>query len=58
MYAGMSTVEQAKTDFSLRQQIEALRAYAARKSYEVFEQVQDAGQRGAEPEEARHGSCN
>ena len=58
MYAGMSTVEQAKTDFSLRQQIEALRAYDARKGYEVFKQVQDTGQSGAEPRETRHGSCN
>jgi site-specific DNA recombinase len=43
----VSTEEQAKTGYSLVQQIEALRAYAAREGYGVAEEVVDAGQSGA-----------
>src|ERR671926_693018 len=46
-YARVSTDEQARSGYSLAQQIEALRAYAAREGYEVLEEVQDAGQSGA-----------
>jgi site-specific DNA recombinase len=47
LYARVSTDEQARTGYSLAQQIEALKDYAAREGYEVLEEVQDAGQSGA-----------
>jgi site-specific DNA recombinase len=47
LYARVSTDEQARTGFSLAQQLEALREYAAREGYDVLEEVQDAGQSGA-----------
>src|SRR3712207_6022163 len=47
LYARVSTDEQARSGFSLAQQIEALRAYAAREGYEVLEEVSDPGQSGA-----------
>src|SRR5919112_3150254 len=47
LYARVSTDEQARSGFSLAQQIEALRAYAAQEGYEVLEEVKDAGQSGA-----------
>src|SRR5215207_4089624 len=47
LYARVSTDEQARSGYSLAQQIEALRAYAAREGYEVLEEVPDAGQSGA-----------
>ena len=47
LYARVSTDEQARFGYSLAQQIEALRAYAAREGYEVLEEVQDPGQSGA-----------
>lgn len=40
-------VEQAKSGYSLAQQIEALRAYVVREGYEVLEEVTDPGQSGA-----------
>jgi len=43
----VSTDEQARSGYSLAQQIEALREYAAREEYEVLEEVKDAGQSGA-----------
>ena len=55
LYARVSTDEQARSGYSLAQQIEALRAYAARECYEVQEEVTDAGQSGAKPREAQHG---
>jgi len=39
LYASVSTEEQARTGFSLHQLIKVLRAYAARKGYDVFEEV-------------------
>jgi hypothetical protein len=39
LYARVSTDEQARSGYSLAQQIEALRAYAAREGYEVLEEV-------------------
>jgi DNA invertase Pin-like site-specific DNA recombinase len=45
--ARVSTDEQARSGYSLAQQIEALRAYAAREGYEVLEEIQDAGYSGA-----------
>jgi site-specific DNA recombinase len=47
LYARVSTDEQARSGYSLAQQIEALRDYAASESYEVLEEVQDPGQSGA-----------
>ncbi len=47
LYARVSTDEQARSGYSLAQQTEALRAYAAREGYEVLEEVLDAGQSGA-----------
>ena len=43
-YARVSTDEQARSGYSLAQQLEALRAYAAREGYEVLEEVVDPGQ--------------
>jgi site-specific DNA recombinase len=47
LYSRVSTDEQARSGYSLAQQIEALRAYAAREGYEVLEEVVDPGQSGA-----------
>src|SRR5215212_7351851 len=47
LYARVSTDEQARSGYSLAQQIEAPREYAAREGYEVLEEVQDPGQSGA-----------
>jgi site-specific DNA recombinase len=47
LYARVSTDEQARSGYSLAQQLEALREYAARESYEVLEEVVDPGQSGA-----------
>ena len=47
LYARVSTDEQARSGYSLAQQIEALREYAAREDYEVLEKVTDPGQSGA-----------
>ena len=47
LYARVSTDEQARSGYSLAQQIEALKAYAAREGYEVLEEVRDPGQSGA-----------
>src|SRR5215217_3689647 len=46
LYARVSTEEQARTGYSLAQQLEALREYAAREGYEVLEEVTDPGQSG------------
>src|SRR5215216_2748034 len=47
LYARVSTDEQARSGYSLAQQLEALRDFVAREGYEVLEEVQDAGQSGA-----------
>jgi hypothetical protein len=47
LYAGVSTLELAEKGYSLAQQLEALREYAAREGYEVLEEVTDPGQSGA-----------
>jgi site-specific DNA recombinase len=39
LYARVSTDEQARSGYSLAQQIEALREYAAREGYEVLEEI-------------------
>jgi len=46
LYARVSTEEQARSCYSLAQQLEALRDYAAREGYEVLEEVMDPGQSG------------
>ena len=45
LYARVSTDEQARSGYSLAQQMEALREYAAREGYEVFEEVADPAAR-------------
>ena len=47
LYARVSTDEQARSGYSLAQQMEALRAHAAREGFEVVEEVSDPGQSGA-----------
>src|SRR3712207_9286562 len=47
LYARVSTDEQARSGYSLAQQLEALREYAAREGYEVLEEVVDPGHSGA-----------
>jgi site-specific DNA recombinase len=47
LYARVSTDEQARTGYSLAQQLEALREYAAREGFQVLEEIQDPGQSGA-----------
>jgi site-specific DNA recombinase len=47
LYCRVSTDEQARSGYSLAQQLEALREYAAREGYEVLEEVSDPGQSGA-----------
>ena len=47
LYARVSTDEQARSGYSLAQQLEALRAYCKREGYEVLEEVADPGESGA-----------
>src|SRR5215217_8613544 len=47
LYARVSTDQQARSGYSLAQQLEALREYAAREGYEILEEVVDPGQSGA-----------
>jgi site-specific DNA recombinase len=47
LYARVSTDEQARSGYSLAQQMEALKAYAAQEGYEVLEEVTDPRQSGA-----------
>src|SRR5829696_6986042 len=47
LFARVSTDEQARSGYSLAQQLEALREHAAREGYEVIEEVSDPGQSGA-----------
>ena len=47
LYARVSTDEQARSGYSLAQQLEALREYANREGYEVLKEVSDPGQSGA-----------
>jgi site-specific DNA recombinase len=47
LYARVSTEEQARSGYSLAQQIEVLRQYAARERYEVLEEILDRSQSGA-----------
>jgi DNA invertase Pin-like site-specific DNA recombinase len=47
LYSRVSTSEQAEKGYSLAQQLQALREYAAHEGYEVLEEVTDPGQSGA-----------
>ena len=47
LYARVSTDEQARSGYSLAQQLEALRVYCEREGYEVLQEVWDPGQSGA-----------
>jgi site-specific DNA recombinase len=47
LYTRVSTDEQARSGYSLAQQLEVLREFAAREGYEVLEEVSDPGQSGA-----------
>ena len=47
LYARVSTDEQARSGYSLRQQVERLSEHAASEGYEVLEEVSDPGQSGA-----------
>src|SRR5918997_1898729 len=47
LYARVSTNEQATSGYSLSQQLEALREYAAREGYEIVEEITDPGLTGA-----------
>src|SRR5919112_531802 len=47
IYARVSTDEQARSGYSLAQQIEACRAWCEREGYEVLEGITDPGQSGA-----------
>jgi site-specific DNA recombinase len=47
LYARVSTEEQAKSGYSLGQQMTRLREYAATEGYDILEEVTDAGYSGA-----------
>jgi site-specific DNA recombinase len=47
LYARVSTDEQARTGYSLAQQLEALREYAAQEGYSILDEITDEGQSGA-----------
>src|SRR5215218_5864197 len=47
LYARVSTDEQARSGYSLGQQLERLRKYATAEGYEVLEEIEDSGQSGA-----------
>src|SRR5829696_5016906 len=47
LYARVSTEEQARSGYSLAQQLQALREHAACEGYEVLEEVTDPGQSGS-----------
>ena len=55
LYARVSTDEQARSGYSLAQQLEALREYAAREGYEVLEEVNRPRTKRRKPGEAGHG---
>jgi site-specific DNA recombinase len=47
LYARVSTDEQARSGYSLAQQLEALRAYSVSEGYQVLEEIEDPGYSGA-----------
>src|SRR5919112_427300 len=50
IYGRVSTTEQARSGYSLAQQMEALREYAAQEGYKILKEVTDPGQSGASRE--------
>ncbi len=57
LYARVSTEEQARSGFSLAQQLEACRVWCEREGYEVLEEVTDPGQSGASLERPGMDRC-
>ena len=53
LYARVSTDEQARSGYSLAQQIEALREYASREGYEVLEEIVETRTERYQPGAAR-----
>jgi site-specific DNA recombinase len=49
LYARVSTDEQAKSGYSIPEQLRELRSYAAREGYRVIEEAVDDGHGGADP---------
>src|ERR687894_2372453 len=49
LYARVSTEEQAKSGYSIPEQLRELRTYAAREGYRVIEEAIDDGHSGADP---------
>src|SRR5919112_3277357 len=49
LYIRVSTEEQAKSGYSLPEQLRTLSEYAARQGWEVVEVIEDAGDSGADP---------
>ncbi len=49
LYACVSTEEQAKSGYSIPEQLRELRSYAAREGYRIVEEVIDDGHSGADP---------
>ena len=49
LYARVSTEEQAKSGYSIPEQLRELRTYAAREGYRVIEEAVDDGHGGADP---------
>jgi site-specific DNA recombinase len=47
LYARVSTDEQARSGYSMTQQLEALRAYAEAEGHEIVEKISDPGESGA-----------
>lgn len=47
LYARVSTDEQARSGYSLTQQLDALRAYVKAEGYEIVEEISDPGESGA-----------
>jgi DNA invertase Pin-like site-specific DNA recombinase len=47
LYARVSTDEQARSGYSLSQQLEALREYASREGYDIAKEIEDRGHSGA-----------
>ena len=48
IYSRVSTLEQAQSGYSLRQQTEALRAYCEAEGWRIVDQIEDGGRSGAD----------
>jgi site-specific DNA recombinase len=56
LYTRVSTDEQARSGYSLAQQLEALREYAAREGYEVVRRLKGPGTKGDRPPRRQAGA--